>query len=247
MKRSSKIIISISSVLGAFAITTGVAVPIIIHNLDYPNPPSVVENKTHIACIGDSITYGLGVWHDRDNKSYPAVLNNLLGDSYQTLNYGLSGRTLLSEGDRPYDKETFYPISHDVNADIYIIMLGTNDSKEHNWSKAGLSGSIYKEELKDFILSYESLDSHPTLYLMKPPKAFPVESTNKSAYDIDDTVIANYICPIISEIGEELDINVLDLYSLTKDHSDYFMDGVHPNELGNQIIANYIYQNINNA
>ena len=35
-------------------------------------------------------------------------------------------------------------------------------------------------------------------------------------------------------------IVVIDLYSLTNNHPEWFSDGIHPNEEGNKIIANEI-------
>ena len=54
-----------------------------------------------VACVGNSITQGVGV-KDQKKDSYPAVLGRLLGDGYEVHNFGFSGRTLLNKGDRPY-------------------------------------------------------------------------------------------------------------------------------------------------
>ena len=85
-----------------------------------PNP-----DKKKIACIGDSITFGAGVPLHQKTQSYPAFLQKLIPENWQVLNYGLSGRTLLAEGDSPYVKELFFRESHAVHADLYIMMLGT--------------------------------------------------------------------------------------------------------------------------
>ena len=54
-------------------------------------------------CIGNSITYGAFI-ANRDQNSYPAQLQAYLGDGYEVRNYGVSGRTLLTQGDYPYVK-----------------------------------------------------------------------------------------------------------------------------------------------
>ena len=38
----------------------------------------------------------------------------------------------------------------------------------------------------------------------------------------------------------KLGIRVIDLYAFTKDHPEWFVDGVHPNIRGNRAIAKYI-------
>lgn len=58
-----------------------------------------------IAAVGDSITFGAGVVATRETDSYPALLEKALGKEYRVVNYGLSGRTLLSNTAKPYFKE----------------------------------------------------------------------------------------------------------------------------------------------
>ena len=61
------------------------------------------EDGCKAACIGNSITYGAFI-ANRDQNSYPAQLQAYLGDGYEVRNYGVSGRTLLTQGDYPYVK-----------------------------------------------------------------------------------------------------------------------------------------------
>lgn len=67
-----------------------------------PKPPAIQAGKKLVACIGDSITYGAGVVQDHDHRTWEYFLQQKLGDEYQVLNYGISGRTLQDEGDFPY-------------------------------------------------------------------------------------------------------------------------------------------------
>lgn len=60
-----------------------------------------------IACIGNSITYGVGT-RNPAKDSYPAVLGQMLGDGYEVRNFGVSARTMLMKGDHPYMKEERY-------------------------------------------------------------------------------------------------------------------------------------------
>ena len=68
-----------------------------------PTVPEIEDGVKHIACVGDSITFGFGVWVNEESKenTYPAILERLLRGAYQTLNYGVCGTTLLKEGDSP--------------------------------------------------------------------------------------------------------------------------------------------------
>jgi acyl-CoA thioesterase I len=56
------------------------------------------QDKIKIACVGNSITQGPG----RDNPdSYPLQLQEIIGETYDVKNFGVSGRTLLKKGDYP--------------------------------------------------------------------------------------------------------------------------------------------------
>lgn len=243
MKKTNKyVLFSIITLLVSGGSGVGLGIGLTHYLNDHPFPPSVDKDKIHFACIGDSITWGAGVYFQRSTGTYEAILNNKLGDEYQVLNYGLNGRTLLSNADMPYIKEDFYKISHDYEFANYIIMLGSNDSKPYNWKYAGTSGENYKNELKDFLNSYINLSSHPNVYVMQPPAVFKIN--DKEPYDISNEVIKNEIYHLVKEVGDELGITTIDLYTITENHPEYFPDGCHPNKEGNTVIADAIYDAI---
>lgn len=186
---------------------------------------------TKIVAIGDSITYGA----DPTNKilsktTYPAQLQRALGKNYRVLNYGVNGATLVTSGDLPYRSTSFYKIINDVDPDIVLIMLGTNDSKPHNWD-----AKTYKTQLKDFVSGQKSLLSHPQVYLMTPPAAYD------NSYGINKMVIRDEIYPIVKNVAAQTNTPYIDIYSATKNHPEYFPDGVHPNAAGYKIIAAKVY------
>lgn len=212
----------------------------------YPKPPVLTEGVTHIACIGDSITYGAGVLDENgeayEEMTWPYYLEQKFDGQAQLLNYGLCGRTLQKEGDYPYVDTYFYPVSHDVQAEKYLIMLGTNDSKALNWD-----ADRYRKELEEFVLSYKILQNNPEVILITPPHAFVMEGKETVAYDVQADVIQEEIVPIIKETADKLGIRCFDLNAESEDHPDWFGDGVHPNAWGNQEIADFLYKSFNEA
>lgn len=199
----------------------------------YPSIQKIGKGNIKVACIGDSITYGLGVEFRRRFSTYPAILARLLGKNYRVLNYGASSRTLISNGNHPYFKTNFIEKALKQNPDIIIIMLGSNDSKAINWN-----AKKYKEEYLKLIRIYQKINKRSKIYIMTPTRAFDKVKNDKS---IQNKVIKEEICPIIKEIGKETGVNIIDLYSLTKKHPKWFFDGIHPNKKGNTYIANYIF------
>ena len=208
-----------------------------VHVVQYPPAPHIKEGKIHIACVGDSITYGAGVLGHRRSQSYPAYLQENLGDRYQVLNYGLSGRTLMDEGDVPYRSEKLYQKSLDAKADIYLLMLGTNDAKDYQWD-----ATAYAKEIKDFVSAYQTAASQATIYLMQPPRAFSTQEDGSIKYGIQDAVIGGQMYEIIADTADQMGVGYIDLYRLTKDRSEWLPDGIHPNAEGNKAIADYIYE-----
>ena len=132
-----------------------------------------LTGKTIVACVGDSITWGFGPGGQVENN-YPVVLGELLGDDYAVLNYGNPGTTLQDECKRPYTGQAEYQESLDVNADIYIFMLGTNDSMEENWDAAR-----FEKEFGEKLDAYLVLESHPTVYVMTSPQSYAKEDTGE--------------------------------------------------------------------
>ncbi|MCR5230760.1 MAG: hypothetical protein K6D03_11600 [Solobacterium sp.] len=211
----------------------------ILKYLAVPLTPKIEKGKKLIACVGDSITFGAGV-NGRRKETWEYSLQESLGGSWQVINYGISGRTLQDEGDYPYKADKFYPISKAVKAEIYLIMLGTNDAKPYNWN-----GDRYRRELKAFLEEYMNLENHPRVIVMIPPHCFEDPKIGAVAFDIDGNNIDGPIPRIIRETAQELGIETIDLHSFSAGHGEWFDDGVHPNRNGNTAIAGFIAGELN--
>ncbi len=207
----------------------------------FPRAAEPEADKIRVACVGDSITFGSHAPFAKE-KSFPVELQKLLGDNYQVLNFGLSGRTLVNSGNHPYRNEKFFLLSQEAEPSVVLMMLGSNDSRPYNWD-----ATAYEKELEEMVLLYKNLPGAPKVYLMTPPAAFVAEGKTKVVYDIRAEVIRDEIRPIVLRVGERTDTPVIDLYAATENHPEWFSDGVHPNDEGNRRFAEYIYRYINNA
>ena len=193
---------------------------------------SILSAQIKVACIGNSITYGAGVVN-REKNSYPAQLQEYLGDEYQVENFGVSACTLLKSGNHPYIKTDTYQKSLEFNPHIVIIKLGTNDSKPYNIK--------YKEQLKgdyqSLIDSYLNLPTHPRIILVSPIKCFLVDS------EIDDTIIRGEVVPLIQELAIENNLELIDLYRIFGKSIDGSLlpDHLHPSSIGAGMMSRYIY------
>ena len=205
----------------------------------FVHPEKADPGRRRIACIGDSITFGAGVAATRKTDAWTYILQNRLGDSFQVLNYGVSGATLQREGDFPYRRIGFLKRLKKAQPELIVLMLGTNDSKPYNWN-AERFGREYEALVRELI----AMPWPHRLVLMTPPEAFPEEKTGVIGYDIQNEPIRDVIRPLVFSLGQSYELQVIDLYALTEEHPEYFCDGVHPNELGNRILAEQLVKEL---
>ncbi|MFO7616778.1 MAG: GDSL-type esterase/lipase family protein [Bacteroidales bacterium] len=187
-----------------------------------------------IACVGNSITYGSGIT-SRDRLSYPAQLQEWLGSSYEVRNFGVSGATLLKNGDNPYGLQPEYQASLDWEPDIVIIKLGTNDSKPRNWQYAGQ----FEEDYRELVRSYASLPSRPRILVALPVPVFTAEK-----WGIRDSVVRDGVIPAIRQVAQDNRLEVIDLFNALLPHPEAFPDEVHPNSIGAAIMVEEIYRTL---
>ena len=196
------------------------------------------EGQIKVACIGDSITYGHGVtnW---ETENYPAVLQDLLGDKYYVGNYGFIGACVNPNGDKPYTSQPAYQKSLDLDADIIVLMLGTNDSKAENWTDAATFVKAHKALLD----TYFADGRQPKVYIGLCAESFDIENPEME-YGIQPAVV-DQIAKALQDAYASEDVEIIDIHSLTTAHPEWFTkDGVHPNTQGAKAIAEAVAEAI---
>lgn len=195
---------------------------------------SACQHPLRIACVGDSITEGVGseVWN---KSSYPMVLDSIMGANYIVMNCGRSAATMLKVSDMPYWKCNELTNVFLFHPDVITIKLGTNDSKDHIWNAAN-----YKRDYQALIDTFRTISSKPKIYLCLPVPAF------QHQWGINDTTIREQVIPIIQELAKENNLPVVNCYDKLKDQSVNFPDGIHPNEVAARKIAEVIADALKN-
>ncbi len=191
--------------------------------------------KTKIACVGDSITFGSGI-PAREKLSYPSQLGALLGDEYEVRNFGVSGATMLDNGDKPYVKTQAYKPSLEFQPDIVIIKLGTNDSKPHNWKHKG----NFTQSTNNLIASYQKLTSSngkkPRIILCKPAPVLGAQ------WGITEKITRGEIGKLLDKISYHRHLELIDLHIPLRDKPEFIPDKVHPNAFGAERMARHIHR-----
>src|SRR5450631_4032636 len=203
-----------------------------------------LRKPTHVACVGDSITYGYMA--SSASASYPSVLQSLEGSSVQVKNYGHNSATMLSTGDLPYQTLSEYTAATTFVSGAgatavvdVVIMLGTNDSKSYNWMVGtGTRAQQFVTDCGAMVDHFASLPTHPVVYLAFPPRAFA------NTYGISGTIIHDQILPLIQQVATAKGVPIIDVDTPTAGLSNLFPDGVHPNDTGYGVVAQTIYQGL---
>jgi lysophospholipase L1-like esterase len=179
---------------------------------------SLSAEPIKVACVGDSITQGVGA--DK-GKSYPSQLQALLGDTHKVGNFGVSGRTLLSKGDKPYIKEKAYQAALAMEPDIVIIMLGTNDTKPQNWKFE----KEFEADYRALVKSFQALKSKPRIFLCRPS---PGPDKPGNIYEGDLRKVRSRVDKLASSLG----CKVIDMNAALAGKPGLLADTVHPNAAG---------------
>lgn len=181
-----------------------------------------------VACVGDSITAFSG---------YPTDLQALLGNGSLVGNFGVSGSTVSLGSIEPYMHENATAVAASFQPNIVVILLGTNDARADVYPYTGNFTADYKLLISQF----QQQESHPKIYLAIPPPVY------ENSINISSSHLTEDIIPLVRQVAQENGLPLIDTYTPLLNHPDYFVDGVHPNPTGAQVIAQTIYQAIATA
>jgi lysophospholipase L1-like esterase len=190
-------------------------------------PKPSAEHPIKVACVGDSITFGMGA---PKGKSYPSQLQALLGDQWKVGNFGVSARTLLKKGDHPYWIEKAFKDAQAFQPNIVVIMLGTNDTKSLNWPHH----DEFYADYKALVQTFQNLASKPRVYICRP---VPVPAPGN--YGINEANLDVEI-PIIDQVAKDTHAGMIDLHAALEKSPQLFPDHIHPNAQGAALMAQTI-------
>ena len=192
-----------------------------------------------VACVGDSITFGLGL-----HETYPARLGRWLGTNYNVQNFGVSATTLLHRAYYPYIGQPAYTNALAFRADIVVIDFGANDSKHPGDGSLDATNAVNNWQHKvDFIGDYKEMiaafrNANPAakIFICDPTPDFP------GRWGINDKTIRDELMPMIRIVAEETGASVIDLHAALAGKADLFPDTVHPNDEGAKLMAAEIFR-----
>ena len=175
-----------------------------------------------IISIGDSLTFGYGI---SKNENWVSLLSKNV--NLNIINKGINGDTSTGILSR------FFKDILSNNPKVCIRMCGTNDI---------LCGRKIDFVIDNFnIMIKDCLDNDIIPIILSPPKALKdlAKELWDSYIDYDDI---NSKLKLFSVVLERLcasnNVLFIDIYSAIPQNKAYYIDGIHLNKLGNNIIFN---------
>mmetsp|Transcript_10701 Transcript_10701/g.25875 ORF Transcript_10701/g.25875 Transcript_10701/m.25875 type:complete len:190 (+) Transcript_10701:807-1376(+) len=156
----------------------------------------------------------------------------MLGDAFDIHNYGVNSVTVIRGLPKSYDVTQSFQDSIAWDADIYLLMLGTNDVMywaQHNHTFVTDMEWI----LQQFTRTIVNVSSPDTRIIVAIPPW--IKQFNGSH---NNTVLANNLQPVIREFVTTQELQLVDMYAVTVNRNDYYtVDNLHLNRKEYGILA----------
>ena len=199
-------------------------------------PKRIYLEKTRVACIGNSITYGM-MLADPATESYPAQLQQMLGDGYEVGNFGKSGATLLRHGHRPYIAQEEWAKAKAFKGDIAVIHLGVNDTDPRNWP-------YYRDEfVSDYLALIDTLRQENPKCRIIIALLSPI-THNHPRFESGTQQWQKEIQEAIKTVARVGKAQLIDFHKPLYAYPQLIPDAVHPNKEGATILARTVYSAI---
>ena len=209
-------------------------------------PKRIYLEKTRVACIGNSITYGM-MLADPATESYPAQLQQMLGDGYkvgnfgkygyEVGNFGKSGATLLRHGHRPYIAQEEWAKAKAFKGDIAVIHLGVNDTDPRNWP-------YYRDEfVSDYLALIDTLRQENPKCRIIIALLSPI-THNHPRFESGTQQWHEEIQEAIKTVARVGKAQLIDFHKPLYAYPQLIPDAVHPNKEGATMLARTVYSAI---
>ncbi len=200
--------------------------------------------KLKVACVGDSITFGMGI-RMAENK-YPEQLQKLLGDKFEVGRFGNSGKTAARVKDGVwYGLQPEHRQALDFKADLYVSNLGINDTNRGVWNTENVFAD-YAELIHAWrgpqnatIMLWTKLAPDFRSHDREP--GFPGNVNpefNFRLVEMETSTRRPEMEAVCARLAKEMNCHSIDMYTPLAGHPEFTVgDGLHPNRDGAKIIA----------
>lgn len=194
------------------------------------------QARVKVACMGNSITYGLTL-PSPETQSYPALLANMLGNGYEVRNFGHPGATVLRKGHHPYTETSEFAAAIDYKPDIAVIHLGVNDTDPRSWSYH----SAYFTE--DYLYIINKLrEANPDVRILIA-RLSPIRAIHPR-FRSGTRIWRLEAQDLIERLAATHNLELIDFNEPLVNRQHLLHDGIHPNAEGSELLADEAYKGI---
>jgi lysophospholipase L1-like esterase len=157
----------------------------------------------------------------------------MLGSNFEVKNFGVSGSNALLDAPYPYLSNPALREALAFQPNVVVVMLGTNDAS----IELEPYFSNFEQDYTMLIQKFQALPTKPLIWLAKPPHI------HGEMHGLSNQILEQYINPSIEQVAKRECLPLIDVHSALSSLG-FFLDGVHPNDLGAKAIAEAIYRAI---
>ena len=181
-----------------------------------------------VACIGDSITEGVGL-----RTPYPEILRTLSSNRWEVGNFGVSGTTLLLQSGRDWASTPAARQALEFRPDVVVAMFGIND-KAH----PALLPSFVDDGMA--VLSrFREVNPDVRFFVCTPTPQAPARRRAAANRVIRETLV-----PMVEELALGMSGRVIPIHSVYPCSTWRLPDGTHPDAKGARLIAETVYEHL---
>lgn len=196
----------------------------------------MAQAQVKVACLGNSITYGLTL-QSPESQSYPSLLGNMLGAKYEVRNFGHSGAAVLRKGHHPYTDTPEFAAAIDYKPDIAIIHLGVNDTDPRSWP------NFSEQFTADYLYIINKLcEANPDVRILMA-RLTPLRATHPR-FRSGTRIWRLEAQDLIERLAGQQHLELIDFNSPLVNQQRLLHDGVHPDAEGARLLAVEAYKGV---
>lgn len=197
---------------------------------------SVARKPVKVACVGNSITYGIGV-DNPDKDSYPAQLQQMLGEGYVVGRFGKPGATLLNKGHRPFMQQKEFKDALAFAGDVVVIHLGVNDTDPRDWPNYR---DFFIEDYRALIDSFRVANPECRILIAR---LTPIADRHPR-FESGTRDWRGEIQLAIETVAKYAQVQLIDFHDPLYPYPYMLPDAIHPDKEGAAILAKTVYEGI---
>lgn len=193
-----------------------------------PKNPAMTPPDTpplRIACIGDSITAGVGL-----SAPYPAVLQELSSNRWTVANFGVPGKTLLLQSGRAWADTPAAARALDFCPDAVVALFGINDLAHPDILSA------FADDGLAVLSRFRDANPDVRLYVCTPTPLAPADLEADANRAIRETLL-----PLVETLALRAGARLIPVHSVYPCTLRRLPDGTHPDSIGARLIAETVF------